>query len=231
MTFQPHKSIHQAAQDLLYLLNRKYTRKSALKIIVDHYQLSLTDKMILYRNIYPDAIVHQRLRKALTVEEMEGKSIAIDGYNILITIEVALQKGFLAKGNDRVIRDVAGKYRSYYQSNITQNALSQIMLAIKTLNVTQVHFLYDRPISRSGLMSQQTNQLIKQHNILGDSKTCPNVDQTLIHNYETVCSSDSVILDKVNRFFDLSQFIVTHLVVPLFSLNPVKEKNVANPDF
>ena len=71
--------VFEAAKDLRYLLERGYHRESALKPIVDKYQLSTKQKLLLYRAVYDASTAAKHKEKIVTADKIKDSNLAVDG--------------------------------------------------------------------------------------------------------------------------------------------------------
>ena len=83
--------VEEAAEDFRYLLNRGYNRNSSLKLVSDRYNLSKDERNFLIRAVFSDREAEERRKKLVNIEEIRGKRVVIDGYNVLITVENVLK--------------------------------------------------------------------------------------------------------------------------------------------
>lgn len=103
-------TLNAAAIELCFLLNRGYDVKSASTFIGNHYLLSERQRLALARVVSTDNAIRGRLQKELGNPPEE---LVLDGFNTIITLEVALSGSLLLAGMDGTIRDLAGLRGSY----------------------------------------------------------------------------------------------------------------------
>src|SRR4030042_200150 len=82
--------LQKAAQDFRYLLNRGYPRKAALELVGNRYQLISENRHLLHRGVFSVRDSKRRLRKKIPLKIIKNRNLAIDGYNVIITIEAGL---------------------------------------------------------------------------------------------------------------------------------------------
>jgi hypothetical protein len=83
------EKLYQAGCDLYYLLNQGYNKKSAAVFVGNHYLLTERQRMALTRAI--SAEKNNQIRKEKENKEiLEDSIVNIDGFNTIITLEVAL---------------------------------------------------------------------------------------------------------------------------------------------
>lgn len=118
--------LRQAVADFSMLLTKGYADKSALKLVGDRFSLTQRQRLAVMRSACSDRQRQSRLEREVPVEALAGRSIAIDGYNLLITIEAALSGGLLFKGRDGCLRDLASIHGTYRKVEETIPAIEQI---------------------------------------------------------------------------------------------------------
>jgi hypothetical protein len=114
--------LRKAQQDILYLLERGYKVKSASNYVGNHYMLSERQRLAIVRATAPSDILKAREDKRL-VRSQVGKTLYIDGLNIIITLEVALSSSTLIHCMDGTIRDLAGLRGTYRLIDKTEDAI------------------------------------------------------------------------------------------------------------
>jgi len=196
-----------AAEDLIYLMSRGYNKSSSLKFISDHYNLGKISRYILARGVYPYDYVIEVSKKTLKVDSLRGEEVFIDGYNVLITVEAAILGLPLFVGNDGIVRDIRCIFGKYHISETTRNSLGIIVGFLKENEVSSAHFLYDSQVSKSGILSSMTREVMREFRLEGSSKAIKDVDSFLRRCEGVVCTSDSGIIKYLRKMFDLGGYL------------------------
>ncbi|MCU0914495.1 MAG: DUF434 domain-containing protein [Planctomycetes bacterium] len=115
-----------AAADFSLLLTKGYAEKSALKLVGDHFSLTQRQRVAVMRSSCSDQQLQSRRARCVPVEDLAGRPLAIDGYNLLITIEAALSGGLIFRGRDGCCRDLASIHGTYRKVEETIPALQLI---------------------------------------------------------------------------------------------------------
>ena len=199
--------LRQAALDFRYLQHRGYNRDSSLSLVTDRYLLTREEKFVLYRAIYPPQITTIRRSKLLRSSDLKGQSLLIDGYNVLITLESLLLQRLLIQCDDGLIRDIASVHRNYKLSDKSTEALNVIIKKIRDLKPKNALFFYDSPVSKSGEIAALTRKILKENHVRGNAETTTQVDSAIIKNQGIAVTSDSVIIDRSEKIFDLAGYI------------------------
>ncbi|ALV63982.1 hypothetical protein ADU37_CDS22850 [Thermococcus sp. 2319x1] len=197
-------SLLLAYEDLKYLLNRGYRKKYALEFVANHYRLSQKERHFLFRCVFSDREIEERKVKLLQPGNLKEKVLGIDGFNVLITLE-SLLDGMVILCEDGLLRDL--KHQGGYKiSPRTLQTLSLLIDFLKTLNLKEVLFLYDAPVSKSGKVAELTGELLNRYGVSGKVKLSKAPDHDL-KAFEVVASSDIGIIEKVPFVVDLPQMI------------------------
>lgn len=99
-------------KDLLYLIERGYPMKNASVFTGNHYLLSERQRLALVRATSSRQAAALRGNREV-IGPVPGKEVHIDGFNIIITLEIALSGSTLLKCMDGTIRDLAGLRGTY----------------------------------------------------------------------------------------------------------------------
>ena len=118
-----------AIEDLVFLLDRQYPKKSAIELVGNRYQLDSDERMVLYRGVFDTEGMKERLRKR--VETPVTGRVLIDGYNVLITIESYLKGKLVFRSLDTFVRDVSGMYGNHAFSDFTRRSIELIVQFMK----------------------------------------------------------------------------------------------------
>src|SRR5688572_12966440 len=100
-----------------------------------------------------------RWSRTVPASELAGETLAVDGYNILLTVEAALSGGVLLLGSDGVVRDLTSMSGHYRRMRSTRPALEAIAAFAAAHSCRELLWLFDRPISNSGRLKQSIDEL------------------------------------------------------------------------
>lgn len=211
-----YPNLREAAIDLRYLLNSGYNRKSALKLVGDRWNLNRKFRHILYRAIFSGEEIKARHYNEVGITEIRGKIVAIDTYNILITIESFLRGLQLIEADDGYYRDISKVFNKYKRSSYTNQAIQLVLNQLKSYQPKQVQFFLDKNISHSGDLAKIIEKQLQNFNINGEAQTVPCSDKSVIMNGEVIISSDRVVLERS----------IAHLnLIPLLLKNVKRDLN------
>jgi hypothetical protein len=200
--------VFEAAKDLRYLLERGYRRESALRLIVDKYQLSAKQKLLLYRAIYDSSTAAKHKEKIVTADMIKDSNLAVDGYNVMITVESGLRGRLLVLCDDSFIRDISAVHGKYRMTNMTEKALSMIVNALQELKPAKTNFFFDAQVSKSGELASQVRRTLKSSGLNGNAYAVERADVSTLNFGDIVATSDSVLISKARAVFDLAAEIL-----------------------
>lgn len=198
--------LYKASDDLLYLLNRGYKIKGASTFVGNHYLLSERQRLALVRGIskYDDVIK----RKAKEITNLSNIEVVhIDGFNTIITLEVALSNSLIIKSMDETIRDLAGLRGTYSVIDKTEVAIKLIGEFLLEHKIKKAIFYLDRPVSNSGRLKMKILEMFEGLELQIEVENIDNVDSVL-KSKENVVSSDAIILDNCISWVNLNRNII-----------------------
>jgi hypothetical protein len=175
----------------------------------NRYQLFFDQRQLLHRGIFSDSDSKSRRRRRISIGRIRGKDLAIDGYNVIITIEAGLSGRPLILGSDGFIRDISGISGNFKRTSKTEEA---IRLIIKTLRKVKPHhtlFLFDAPISKSGKLAHEVRDSLKKENLSGDAQAVRVPEEILIGFPGVIATSDTAIIDQSQKVVDLAGIILS----------------------
>lgn len=203
---QSIEKLYKAGKDLQYLLNQKYNIKGASTFVGNHYLLSERQRLALVRAISADESI--RIRRDKEIRNIPNDStVNIDGFNTIITLEVALSESLLVKCTDGTIRDLAALRGTYRLIDKTETAIILIGKSLEKNNVGKAVFYLDAPVSNSGRLKQRIMELLSQFSFEVQVEVIHNVDAVL-EKLDNVITSDAIILDRCVSWINLNKKII-----------------------
>ena len=198
----------EAVEDLRYLLARGYGRISSVKFVGDKYTLDKPQRLLLYRGVYPPQLAAAHRGKQALPEGLRGRSLSIDGFNVLLTVHSAMGGIPVYLCDDGFVRDVAESHSSAGRVDLTE-PLTYTISTLTELETASALFIFDRLISRSGELSKQVSQELRSNSVKGGASTATAADFEVLKKGEIVASSDSVIIEKAEKVFDLAAHVIS----------------------
>lgn len=200
----------EAAADLAYLWERGYAENSSVKIVGDRYRLNVRQRRALVRLCSEPSVIQKRLEKHLVPDLLNGRTVAIDGFNLIIFVESAMSNGIILNCMDGVYRDIASVHGSYKRVVETGEALRLIGQVLKRLGVAAAHWYLDAPVSNSGRLKGFIEQEARDQDLNWKVKLVADPDKVLVSltDDEVVISSDGWILDQANVWSNLNAYLL-----------------------
>ncbi|MBN2271843.1 MAG: DUF434 domain-containing protein [Sedimentisphaerales bacterium] len=198
-----------AMADYAMLLTKGYAQKSSLKLVGDKFSLTERQRLALMRSACSDGQLASRTRRRVPIEAVAGQRIAIDGYNVLITIEAAISGGVIFKGRDGCYRDLASIHGTYRKVTETIPAVELIGRFLKEAGAAGALWLLDKPVSNSGRLKTLIADLAKQNDWPWEIDLVISPDAVLTKGDSIVATSDSAVLDACKKWLNLATEIIT----------------------
>ena len=201
-------ALRAAVAELSWLLDRGYPKKAALKLVGDRHALRDRQRMAVQRCAAGDLDRRHRHERRVEAGALAGESLAIDGYNVLLTVEAALSGGVLLLGRDGVLRDLTSMSGHYRRMRSTRSALEEIAAFCSRAGSARLVWYFDRPISNSGRLKQTMDQLASEAGWPWDVRLVASPDRTLVDSPSIIATADSGVLDRCERWFNLARSVV-----------------------
>jgi len=201
------KKLGIAQAEIQWLLDHGYPISRVLDFVGNHHQLSARQRTALFRATASEQQCSRRFSHLLPLTAAKEGELFIDGFNLIITLEVALSGGLLILGNDDVLRDLAGLRGTYRLIEQTDMALTLLGEFLDQLEVPRATFFLDAPVSNSGRLRQKILTRAVDWTFPVAVELVPNAD-VILSRRERVVSGDSVIIDHCCSWFNLAKAII-----------------------
>jgi len=202
------KIIRCALKDFSLLMTKGYAQKSALKLVGDKFELTQRQRLAIMRSACSDQQLQSRKKREIHFEELAGGNIAIDGYNVLITVEAAMSNAAVFKGRDGCLRDLAGIHGTYRKVTETVPALMLIGEFLHSTGCENVLCTLDSPVSNSARLKSIIYEKTALAGWNWNVKLSINPDAELIAGSRPVASTDAVVIDKCRKWVNLARAII-----------------------
>lgn len=200
-----------AQEEIRFLIDRGYPIKPVVQLVGDHYQLSTRQRLALTRSTCTTQAEKLRRGKSLPLQGMKNQTIFIDGFNVIITLEVALSGSIILKGQDDIMRDLAGLRGTYRLIDKTELALVLLGKVLDELGVKEVCLYLDAPVSNSGRLKKKISEQSVNWKVKVQVEVVNNPD-TLLSDKEHVITGDAIILDRCKSYFNLVAYIIEEYI-------------------
>ena len=198
------EQLNAAAQELVFLMDRGYDTKSTSTFVGNHHLLSERQRMALARIVSTASAVQRRKRKELI---QAPDYLVLDGFNTIITLEVALSGSLLLEGMDGTIRDLAGLRGSYRIVDKTIQAVELLIARFEKLGVKKALFYPEQQVSNSGRLRALLLGKANGRGVEVQAELHPSVDGQL-SRMENVVTADAIILDKCGSWYNLTRALI-----------------------
>lgn len=202
------KNLRSAVADFSLLLTRGYADKGSLKLVGDRYSLTERQRLAVMRCACSDQQLVSRKQREVEIAELMDRAIAIDGYNLLITIEAAISGGIIFKGRYGCYKDLASIHGTYRKVAETIPALQLIGRFLTEADVVDCMWFIDSPVSNSGRLKALIGDLAEKNGWKWSVELLFNPDTELIASDRTVATSDGIVLDKCEKWVNLAAEII-----------------------
>jgi hypothetical protein len=202
-----------ASFDFYFLQSRHYTRERSLELVGNRYDLAAMERNVLRRGIFGQKEALERRSKRVTTAELKKHNLTVDGHNVHITVESILLGRTTVKGNDGVIRDIAGVSSSFKLTEASFFAAEMVCRFLAELEIRKAVIYFDAPISRSGELARIYKELFNKYGIRGETQVVPVPERQFPYEESVIASSDSAVIDCARVWIDLA-FLVTSAEKP-----------------
>lgn len=200
------EKLFHASEELHYLLNRNYKMKNLKVFIGNHYMFSERQRNALARMVSSADDVILRKDKEIT-DTTNLTEVNIDGFNTIITLEVALSGSPLLLCMDGTIRDLAGLRGTYRIIEKTNIAVQLILNWLDSKKIQKATIYLDAPVSNAGRLKTLIDEMSKKHSVKIDIQVIHDVDRVL-EKLPYVISSDAIILNHCISWINMNKDII-----------------------
>ncbi|KIG18209.1 hypothetical protein DB30_01713 [Enhygromyxa salina] len=197
-------ALRTAVAEFAWLLERGYPETAALELVGNRHGLRTRQRTAVLRSTCTDAALAGRSDRRIDAKALAGRPLAIDGFNVLISLEVALAGGVLLRGRDGALRDLASVHGSYRRTAHTLAAAAAIGEHLAALAPASVQWWLDRPVSNSGRLAQALAELAASHGWAWEIELDHDPDRRLASFEGVVATSDAWILERARAHYDLA---------------------------
>ena len=202
----PH--LQEAATDFRFLLSRGYPRMAALGLVGNRYHLDHTARQLLHRGVFAPELAGARRAKLRLLRELPGRALALDGHNVLITLECAGRGLPLVAADDGFIRDVGEISGAFKVSPATDRVLARVADYLADHTAGPLEVFYDAPLSLSGELARRTREMFAFRNITVQAAAVPVPEQLLSGFTGAIATSDTALIDAHATVVDLAGEII-----------------------
>jgi hypothetical protein len=205
---QSWPNLPEAAADFRYLLARAYPRPAALTLVGNRYGLDEIARRLLHRGVFAPEVAAARRAKLRRLRDLPGQPLALDGHNVLITLECALRKLPLVAADDGFVRDVGQVSRAFRVSPATDRVLTLVADYLAAQATGPLQVFYDAPLSLSGELAGRTREIWASQGLAVQAQAVPVPERELAAFPGPIATSDTALIDAHEPVVDLAGEII-----------------------
>jgi hypothetical protein len=179
-----------------------------LDLVGNRHALNHEQRHFLQRGVFSPLESETRRAKLLAFKDLAANPVALDGYNILITLESALKGRPLLIADDGVVRDISGVSSGHRITDITQQAMNQTAATLQEAQPEKVFVLFLLSMSKSGEIASAFGRLLWEMKVDADCRTERSVEKIMPQLAPIIVTANSAIMDRSQKVFDLAGFII-----------------------
>lgn len=200
-------TLSEAMRDINYLLSRGYNFNASISLVGNRYKLLKRQRLAISYSACDIQSLRYRKQHEISASSL-GPTLAIDGYNYLITMESALSGAYIFEGTDGCYRDISGIHGNYRKITETGQALTMTGHFLEDCGINHCIWYLDQPVSNSGKLKSYINEIAKKNGWNWEVALSYNPDKELIEKDFPVVSGDSFILNKCNKWLNLTKEVL-----------------------
>jgi hypothetical protein len=205
------KNLEMALEDMYYLLSRGYAVRSALVLVGNRHRLRTRQILALQGMSCSAEEVLNRQENELRPEQIRGKTLYLDGFNILILLETLLSGGYIFRGLDGCYRDISSVHGTYKRVKHTEGVLMAIGRALQGLGAEKAVLVFDAPVSNSGRLRALCCKIAQVNGFAWEVLLDNAPDKYLVQQGRAVCTADAWVLNHCTEWFNLGKYIINSL--------------------
>jgi hypothetical protein len=194
--------VGKAVHDLRCLLDRGYPRDSAVNFVSNHYRLPLSERHLLARCVFSEQEAAEHRRKIVDARMVRDRSLSVDGYNVIITLESILTGKKVVRCDDGFVRDLRAIFGKYRTSRATEGAIEDVLKVVVKARPQNVVVFFDKQVSKSGELAGKVRRELMELGLKGDSRAVGGVDFRL-RGFDVVASSDRAVIKRAKAVWDI----------------------------
>jgi len=204
--------LREAVSHLAWLLTRGYAEASALKLVGDRFQLAARQREALRRCTCSDGERDARAARAAERAALRGARVALDGFNVLTTVEVALGGGLVLLARDGCARDLASMHGSWRRVAETSEAVERVGAWLADAGAGECAWYVDAPVSNSGRLGALLRERAAERGWPWRVELVPDADACLVDTDAIVATADRGVLDRCGTWLNLARAVVRERV-------------------
>ena len=187
-----------AVRDYRLFLERGYPESTLKKVVGDRHRLSGEERLILFRGVATEETDRSRNRKILSPDELSGKPLAVDFYNVAFTILNYRLGRPVFRATDGYLRDAGALHGRLGRESRLDWVLTPLIETLLSYGPGEVVFYLDSPVSHSGDHARSLKQICARYGRPHwRAEVVPSADYPLRRNRSAlIATGDSAIIDE-----------------------------------
>jgi hypothetical protein len=212
MSILEDANVLEAARDeIKFLLDRGYRKDSAVDFVGDHHHIDASCRSRLMRETYSELEIEDTSSKLVSAADLSGRDLAIDGFNVLITLDTLLSGGEAFVCQDGMVRDNARAFSNYRIGEGTETAADSVIGLLAAARPASVTWVFDSQISGSGRLAEYVRRAMEAVGVRGRCMTSPEADAQILKLNMITATSDTPMIRRLEAVVDLPQAVVESL--------------------
>jgi hypothetical protein len=215
-------ALRLAVGEYSWLLGRGYAIDAALKLVGDHHQLVARQRLAVVRVACSDAARARRRARCSSQDQLAGRSLTVDVFNAIISLEIAVGGGVGLIGRDGARRDLGSVHGTYRKVLETPRAIDLLTRGLVACEPAHVACYLDRPVSNSGKLAGMLRTQFAELKPSGVNWTVELVDDTdrrVSGPGAVAVSADSGVIERAEHWFDLAGWVIRDQVPGAWTLD------------
>ncbi|MEM9378705.1 MAG: DUF434 domain-containing protein [Planctomycetota bacterium] len=205
----------EAVEHYAWLLDRGYADPSSLKLVGDRFRLVARQRDALRRIGCTADEREARAARRVAARDLVGATVAIDGFNVLTTVETALGGGVVLAARDGCVRDIASVHGTWRRVQETVPAVEAVADTLTGAEAATATSYLDAPVSNSGRLAAILRTVAEERALDWTVEIVPDPDRILPSCPAVVASADRAVLDASPRWTDLARLVIEeHVATP-----------------
>jgi hypothetical protein len=200
--------LREAVGDLSWLVHRGYLERTALGLVGDRYALTRRQREAVARCACPAAQREALEARRVGLDGLRGGALAIDGFNVLVTLETALGGGAVLLARDGCARDVRGVRGTWRRTAETAPAIEAVGEVLARAAVGPVAWVLDHGVSNSGRLRALLLEAAERSGRPWSVEVREDADARLAAASQIVASADREVLARCGRWVSLAREVV-----------------------
>jgi len=206
----PALKLIEAARLYRFFLDMGLLQPHAISAVESMYQLKAQEKQLLSRCVLSRKESEEIMKKIASFEEVEGEIVALDFYNVAITVAEALEGHAVFRCTDGLTRDLASAFgRSRKDLSALHRAAAEMRDVLIRAGPEKVVIVADRQVSHSAEVASDAKGILEGLEV--EVVLSSSSDSDLIRLSRSgalVASSDIVIAKSSPRIIDIPVHIL-----------------------